>query len=347
MNAPAGGRRPPGLGRLARTDLLLCGLVAVILGAAIVAALGPRDLGQDARAARLEAGLRCPVCAGLSIADSPAQMAQQMRTVVDQQLAAGASDDQVRAFFVDRYGAWILLTPPSSGLGLGLWVAPGAILGFGLVLLIVFRGRRPIDRPLGATPPGASGDIGGRMERSAWLRLGLTGLLVAAVGAPLALAIGPRLPGQQISGEPAAPQASVSIADLEAAARARPSDVPMLAALGDAYLDAGRTADAVGSFERALQADPHNVPSLLGLGVILLGAGRPAAAGPLFDQVLLLSPDLPDALFYRALARDETDGGLTAPARADLQRFVSVAPDDPRRTMAEQLLGATAVSPSP
>ncbi len=313
----------------ARSDLALVLLLAVVLVSVGWAALLPRAASLDARAARIEAELRCPVCQGLSIADSPAQLAREMRSVVREQLAAGASDDVVRAYFVARYGAWILLTPAPRGLGLGLWLAPGALLiGGSMVLVGLRRGPRP--RQVGATGPRAASPL--------WVRIGVVGLLVSAVAVPLAIAVGPRLPGQEITGQPANAQAAASIRDLEAAVRARPGDVPMLAALGEAYLSAGRESDAATSFERALTVDPQNVPSLLGLGVILLGADRPSAAGPLFDRVLALAPDQPDALLYRALARYETDGAPTAAVRADLQRFLAVAPADPRRAVAAQIL---------
>lgn len=348
ISRPFGRRAARRIG-VARSDALLAALLALVVGAALFAALAPHATGFGARAARLESELRCPVCQGVSIADSPAQSAQEMRALVRDQLAAGASDGQVLAFFVARYGRWILLTPAPSGLELGLWVAPGAILVGGALLLVALRTRRTSVPPPAAdatemtlTPPPSR--VGGAPR---WVRVALTGLLVTAVAAPLVLAVGPRLPGQQITGQPAAPEPSVSIADLEAAAGARPSDVPTLAALGYAYLDAGRTADAIGAFERALKIDRQNVPSLLGLGVILLEADRPSAAGPLFDRVLTLAPDQPDALFYRALARDETDGRLTAAARADLERFLAVAPDDPRRTYVEQLLAGPTASLRP
>ncbi len=333
----------------ARSDALLAGLLALVVGAALAAALGPHATSLDARAAHLEAELRCPVCQGVSIADSPAQMAQEMRALVRDQLAAGASDDEVLSFFVARYGRWILLTPSPSGFELGLWLAPGAIVVAGALCLVLLRrqaaiapdgaaGRRVATRGVAVSSP--------IRAAPAWLRLGVAALLVAAVAAPLALAVGPRLPGQQITGQPAGPQPALSIADLEAAVRARPSDVSTLAALGDAYLGAGRTSDAIGAFERALKVDPQNVPSLLGLGTILLEADRPSAAGPLFDRVLALAPDQPDALIFRALARVESDGELTPAARADLERFLAVAPGDPRRTMAEQLLAGPSANPT-
>ncbi len=342
-------RRAARRNRVARSDALLAGLLALAVGAALVAALMPRATSLDVRAAHLEAELRCPVCQGVSIADSPAQMAQAMRTLVRDQLAAGASDDEVLSFFVARYGPWILLTPSSSGPELGLWLAPGAIVVAGALFLVLLRRRAATARRDAAEGQVAarSGALTGAIRAApAWLRLGVATLLVAAVAAPLALAVGPRLPGEQITGQPAAPQPALSITDLEAAVRARPSDVPTLAALGDAYLGAGRTTDAIGAFERALKVDPQNVPSLLGLGAILLEADRPSAAGPLFDRVLALAPDQPDALVFRALARVESDGGLTAASRADLERFLAVAPHDPRRTMAEQLLAGATANPT-
>ena len=384
MSAAASAHREVLRRRLSASDLVLGALVAIVVGAALVAALAPHALGVDARAVRLESELRCPVCQGVSIADSPAQSAQEMRALVRQQVAQGDSDGQVLAFFVARYGQWILLTPSSSGLELGLWLAPGAIVVGGALLLVALRTRRAsVPAPLTeghptGVPEALAAGIG---DAPRWVRLGLAGLLVTAVAGPLLVAVGPRLPGEQITGQPPPSLPAVSIAALEAAARARPADEPTLAALGDAYLEAGRASDAIGAFERALAInprdapvlaalgsadleagratdavsaferaltiDPQNVPSLLGLGVILLGADRASDAGPLFDRVLVLAPDQPDALLYRALARTETDGGLTAAARADLERFLAVAPGDPRRTMAEQLLAGPAASPRP
>ncbi len=316
-----GGIRP------ARSDLLLAVLAALALASVGWAAIAPRGMSVDARAAQIEAGLRCPVCQGLSIADSPSQTAQQMRAVVRQQLVAGASDDAVRGYFVARYGRWILLTPAPSGLGLSLWLAPGLLLVAGSALLVGLRRRS--QSPERAVPPP---DVAPR-----WVRLGVVGLAVLAVATPLWIAAAPRLAGQQITGQPASAPGP-TIADLEAAARALPNDASLQSALGEAYLAVGRESEAASAFERALTADPHAVPALVGLGAILLGANRPSAAGPLLDRALAQEPNQPDALFYRALARYETDGAVTQAVRADLQHFLAVAPSDPRDAMAQALL---------
>jgi len=97
------------------------------------------------------AQLRCVVCQSLSVADSPSETALQMRAVIRERLAGGESPAQVRAYFVDKYGIWILLAPPATGFTLLVWVLPFAALALGLVLVaaVLWRWRRRARR--GAT----------------------------------------------------------------------------------------------------------------------------------------------------------------------------------------------------
>jgi cytochrome c-type biogenesis protein CcmH len=91
--------------------------------------------------------LRCVVCQNLSVADSPSEMAHQMRDLIRERLAAGERPEEVQAYFVQRYGEWVLLAPPARGLNLLLWLAPfGAVAGgLALVLTLTRRWRRPPD----------------------------------------------------------------------------------------------------------------------------------------------------------------------------------------------------------
>jgi cytochrome c-type biogenesis protein CcmH len=125
----------------------LVGLGLVVAVVAVVL-LRPQPEASDAERARaIASGLRCPDCQGLSVADSPTAAAQEIQRKVDELVAAGATESDVRAYFVDRYGEWILLSP-SAPLW---WLVPFVAVAAGAAVLAVWvaRGRRA------AAPPAA------------------------------------------------------------------------------------------------------------------------------------------------------------------------------------------------
>lgn len=95
------------------------------------------------RAAALAAELRCPDCQGLSVADSPTASAREIRRQIDELIADGATDDEVRAHFVGRYGEWIRLAPSN----VALWLIPFGVVLAGAGLLGAWLLRRPRARP--------------------------------------------------------------------------------------------------------------------------------------------------------------------------------------------------------
>ena len=72
--------------------------------------------------------LRCPTCQGVSVKDSNAPLARQIHDKVRRMVAEGQPDEAIMAFFVSRYGEWILRAPRKEGLGLVLWLLPGLAL---------------------------------------------------------------------------------------------------------------------------------------------------------------------------------------------------------------------------
>lgn len=327
--------------RAGRADMVLLLATAVVVVSIALAAVASPSADLDGRARAIDAQLRCPTCQGLSIADSPATSATQMRAIVREQLAGGASDDEVRAFFVARYGRWILLDPPLGGPDLALWLAPIVIIAIGTTVVV----RRARARGRAELPRRWTALAGAPASRLSTVLIG--GAMALALAVPIVAAVGPRLAGREISGG-AVPQVAPSIEDLEAFVRAAPRDVEALVALGDALLAADRVGEAADRYKAALALDPNDVPALLGVGTILLAADRPDAAGPVFDRILGLSPDQPDALLYRAVARLRLDGKVTQDVRRDVERFLVVAaPDDPRRVMASALLEDPSASPGP
>jgi cytochrome c-type biogenesis protein CcmH len=122
-----------------RTWLLVAGAAVVVVAAALLARGGGAPATVEDRAEAVSAGLRCPVCQNLSVADSPSRLAGEMRAEVEEQLRAGRTDDEVRAFFVDRYGEWVLLEPRS----LLPFLVPIAAVALGLGAWAMFIRRRP------------------------------------------------------------------------------------------------------------------------------------------------------------------------------------------------------------
>ena len=86
--------------------------------------------------------MRCPVCQGLSIADSPTPLAVSMKHEVEDLLAAGYSGEQVIGYFESTYGEFIRLEPRAEGFNLVVWLLPAVALLTGF-LLVVRRLRTP------------------------------------------------------------------------------------------------------------------------------------------------------------------------------------------------------------
>jgi len=85
------------------------------------------DAAQEARAQALFHELRCVVCQSEAIADSPAEVARDMRRVVREEIAAGKTDEETKAMLVAQYGERVLMKPPVQNHRL-LWFAPLLLL---------------------------------------------------------------------------------------------------------------------------------------------------------------------------------------------------------------------------
>jgi cytochrome c-type biogenesis protein CcmH len=97
------------------------------------------DVEDRSRAIATE--LRCVVCQNLSVADSPSEMAQQMRAIVREQVKAGKSPEEIKNFFVSKYGEWVLLKPKTTGFAALLWILPYTVLILGLLAALWFLRR--------------------------------------------------------------------------------------------------------------------------------------------------------------------------------------------------------------
>ena len=94
--------------------------------------------------------IRCPVCEGQPIADSPGQMARDMMALVDERVRQGASDEEIISELLASYSGAMLLDPPARGANLLLWLAPVGVLAGGIGIIVWWRSH-----PRPPTPPDA------------------------------------------------------------------------------------------------------------------------------------------------------------------------------------------------
>jgi cytochrome c-type biogenesis protein CcmH len=106
------------------------------------------DAKVEERLKTLAEELRCLVCQNQTIADSNAPLALDLRNQIRAQVSAGRSDDQIRAYMVERYGDFVLYKPPLKAATIALWVGPFLLLIVGAAIFFgIVRRRRATDAP--------------------------------------------------------------------------------------------------------------------------------------------------------------------------------------------------------
>ena len=135
------------------------GLAAALLSLVACAAFGQAseiahpDAATERRLKELGEELRCLVCQNQTIADSNAPLALDLRNQIRAQIAEGRSDDQIRAYMVERYGDFVLYKPPFKASTAILWLAPALLLmGGGIVFWLVVARRSPRSQTAVLTP---------------------------------------------------------------------------------------------------------------------------------------------------------------------------------------------------
>jgi len=115
--------------------LRLALVACLALGAAFA-----QDIVLDPRVFEIGNELRCPTCVAESVGESSAAIAREMRQIIQEQLDEGRTRAEILAFFQDRYGDWILLSPPRRGVLLLVWLLPiAAVVVAGGSLFVLMR----------------------------------------------------------------------------------------------------------------------------------------------------------------------------------------------------------------
>lgn len=101
------------------------------MGAAPLANAQLTDVRQEQQARALMETIRCLVCQGQSIADSDAEMAGDMRSLIRERIQKGERPEAIRSWLIQRYGDWVTYEPPLSVTTIFLWGLPVLLLMLG------------------------------------------------------------------------------------------------------------------------------------------------------------------------------------------------------------------------
>ncbi|GAA1127519.1 cytochrome c-type biogenesis protein CcmH [Citricoccus alkalitolerans] len=280
-------------------------MVAVGIFAAVglwSAAVDPAPVSAEETAREVSQSLRCPTCAGESIADSSAMLSDAMRQTVDQQVRQGRSADEIRAWFAERYGDQVLLAPPRSGYGWVLWVAPLALVGAAAVVVLL---------------------VGGTSTRRRWW----AALLVLAVTslAGVWLLVPQTTPDPQRLKQEDPPQVN-AVAVLRDAVDHAPGNAGLRIAFAGALEEVGQDAEAVEAYAAATRLRPLDSDVRYRHAFALVRSDDPGAAREVLEESLHVRQDhAPSLLLLGALVHGEDPDR----ASALLQQFVQLAPEHP------------------
>ncbi len=129
--------------------LLLFTLLFSLNAGGIASAQSPNPTPSDDEVNAIAKQLFCPVCESTPLDVCPTQACAQWRDLIRLKLSEGWTEDQIKQYFVDQYGARVLSAPPMQGFSTLIYIIPPIFLAIGV--LIVFRAFRSMRKPL--TPP--------------------------------------------------------------------------------------------------------------------------------------------------------------------------------------------------
>lgn len=287
--------------------------VALLVAGSTVWALGDdQTRPMNVRVHDVADGLRCPTCNAVSVADSNSPIARSMRVQIEEQLRAGRSPDQIRSWFVDRYGEEVLLMPRTHGLGVLLWALPVGALVVGVVVVGIRR------RGVRLAPP--TGEGSSRSALSARrVAVAATAFVVVGAAVPAALWDGPS--------EGATAAATGDQAQMDARDWVR---VAMSLEEQEAY---GAATDA---YRKALERRPDDASVRTRLAFVLLRDGNAAEALRVVQPATSSrGATRTEALLVLGLA--QRAASMPA-AEKTLRTFLSTAPGHPAAAQVRRLL---------
>jgi cytochrome c-type biogenesis protein CcmH/NrfF len=233
----------------------------------------------ERRTQEIAALLRCPVCQGASVADSPSAMAVGMKAEVRDLVAKGQDEEQILRHFEASYGEFVRLRPPLRGINWAVWLAPVlALLVGGLVVVRVYRRACAVPTTTRVRPPG----------RLLWGVL--TTFTVAGLFLFVSISTERRGAGRALTGEVPSRRAV-----LDDALRRDPNNLETHLDLAQLHLGRDELMEAYAETEFVLARSPRNPRALAYQAPVRLAMGQAQDALKLLRQALEQDPELVDA----------------------------------------------------
>ncbi len=287
-----------------KTRSFVTATVIVLMAVALVLLISTEPAQVD-RVEAIGSRIKCPVCQGESIANSPSAMAEDMMDQVAERVAAGATDDEIIEELLASYSGALLLDPPTSGSTLLLWLAPIVAVVVGVVVIVWWKRH-----------PGVESETAEPRQTRSRARFVVGGLILIAAFAAIVVIAGNSLQDGAAATEGVADIGDQDLSDvsnetMEAVIAANlddPQIAGMRLALAERYFEIGDYRSAFPHYlavaEASTSSSGQAVTALVRLGwMAYAGNGEVATATRLIDEALVIEPDSQVALYIRARVR--------------------------------------------
>lgn len=279
----------------------LLSITAIVLMTVILVVVVASSPTEADRVEHLGTQIKCPVCQGESIANSPAPMARDMMALVSERVAGGASDTEIINELLSAYSGAVLLDPPASGATLVLWVAPLVALVAGVSIIVWWRRHPGTDASPEAEPQSRSRS---RTLVGGLILAGTFAVVVIVAGFFLQDREGPAAGVANLEGQDLSEVSNETMEAVVAANLDDPQINGMRLALAERYYEIGDYSSAFPHYlavaEAAGASNAEVVTSLVRLGWMAWdGNGEVETAIGLFDQALIIDSDSTTAMFLK------------------------------------------------
>ena len=272
----------------------------VAMAAVLVLLVATNDTEAD-RVESIGGRIKCPVCQGEPIANSPAQLARDMMDLVRQRVAEGQTDEAIVDELLASYSGAVLLDPPASGWTLVLWIAPILALGSGVAVIVWWK-----QHPTRDTGPSPTAEMS-RARRLAPLLIlaGAFAAIVVVAGFFLQERSGPKSGVADITDQSLEDVSDETMEAVIAANTDHPQVDGMRLALAERYYQENDFGSAFPHYFAVVESPNANasqvVTALTRLGwMAWQGNGEAATAIDLFDQAIDIDQDSTMARYLKA-----------------------------------------------